>query len=157
MRLNMNNENQFEIFLREKNSFSLDEIKKKLKIELFWNELIHLKYHRSLKIDEELITKKIENLKNKKTNEYLLSEILFVKKKDLSLEKTIDQIQLSINEIGFNNTANIYSISNSSKLGGKLDWINENSLSKKVSEELRLLKKGQITNVIKISNNYLIL
>ena len=65
----------------------------------------------------------------KKTNEYLLSEILFVKK-DLSLEKTIGQIQLSINEIGFNNTANIYSISNSSKLGGKLDWINENSLSK---------------------------
>ena len=73
------------------------------------------------------------------------------------MEKTIDQIQLSINEIGFNNTANIYSISNSSKLGGKLDWINENSLSKKVSEELRLLKEGQITNVIKIRNNYLIL
>ena len=157
MRLNMNNENQFEIFLREKNSFSLDEIKKKLKIELFWNELIHLKYHRSLNIDKEYITKKVESLRNKKTNDYLLSEILFTKKKDVSLENTINQIKLSINEIGFNNTANIYSISNSSKLGGKLDWINENSLSKKVAEELKLLKKGQITNVIKISNNYLIL
>ncbi len=157
MRLNMNNENQFEIFLKEKNSFSLDEIKKKLKIELFWNELIHLKYHRSLNIDEEYIAKKVESLRNKKTNDYLLSEILFTKKKDLSLENTINQIKLSINEIGFNNTANIYSISNSSKLGGKLDWINENSLSKKVAEELKLLKKGQITNVIKISNNYLIL
>ena len=156
-RLNINNENQFELFLKEKKSFSLDEIKKKIKIELFWNELIHLKYHGSLKIDEELITKKIKNLRNEKTNEYLLSEILFVKKKDLSLEKTIGQIQLSINEIGFNNTANIYSISNSSKLGGKLDWINENSLSKKISEELRLLKEGQMTNVIKINNNYLIL
>ena len=156
-RLNINNENQFELYLKEKNSFSLSEIKKKIKIELFWNELIHSKYHRSLKIDEELIKKKIVNLRNKKTNDYLLSEILFVKKKDLSLKKTIDQIQLSINEIGFNNTANIYSISNSSKLGGKLDWINENSLSKKVSRELKLLKEGQITNVIKINNNYLIL
>ena len=156
-RLNINNENQFELFLKEKKSFSLDEIKKKIKIELFWNELIHLKYHGSLKVDEELITKKIKNLRNEKTNEYLLSEILFVKKKDLSLEKTIGQIQLSINEIGFNNTANVYSISNSSKLGGKLDWINENSLSKKISEELRLLKEGQMTNVIKINNNYLIL
>ena len=156
-RLNINNENQFELYLKEKNSFSLSEIKKKIKIELFWNELIHSKYHRSLKIDEELIKKKIVNLRNKKTNDYLLSEILFVKKKDLSLKKTIDQIQLSINEIGFNNTANIYSISNSSKLGGKLDWINENSLSKKVSKELKLLKEGQITNVIKINNNYLIL
>jgi len=156
-RININNENQFELFLKEKKSFSLDEIKKKIKIELFWNELIHLKYHGSLKVDEELITKKIKNLRNEKTNEYLLSEILFVKKKDLSLEKTIGQIQLSINEIGFNNTANVYSISNSSKLGGKLDWINENSLSKKISEELRLLKEGQMTNVIKINNNYLIL
>ena len=156
-RLNINNENQFELFLKEKKSFSLDDIKKKIKIELFWNELIHLKYHGSLKVDEELITKKIKNLRNEKTNEYLLSEILFVKKKDLSLEKTIGQIQLSINEIGFNNTANVYSISNSSKLGGKLDWINENSLSKKISEELRLLKEGQMTNVIKINNNYLIL
>ncbi len=156
-RLNINNENQFELYLKEKNSFSLSEIKKKIKIELFWNELIHSKYHRSLKIDEELIKKKIVNLRNKKTNDYLLSEILFVKKKDLSLKKTIDQIQLSINEIGFNNTANIYSISNSSKLGGKLDWINENSLSKKVSGELKLLKEGQTTNVIKINNNYLIL
>ena len=69
------NENQFEIFLKEKNSFSLDEIKKKLKIELFWNELIHLKYHRSLNIDEEYIAKKVESLRNKKTNDYLLSEI----------------------------------------------------------------------------------
>ena len=80
---------------------------------------------------------------------------LFTKKKDVSLENTINQIKLSINEIGFNNTANVYSISNSSKLGGKLDWINENSLSKKISEELRLLKEGQMTNVIKINNNYL--
>ena len=157
MRLNMNNENEFEIFLKEKKSFSLDEIKKKLKIELLWNELIHLKYYMSLNIDKEYITKKVESLRNKKTNDYLLSEILFTKKKDLSLENTINQIKLSINEIGFNNTANIYSISNSSKLGGKLDWINENSLSKKIAEELKLLKKGQITNVIKISNNYLIL
>ena len=64
-RLNINNENQFELFLKKK-SFSLDEIKKKIKIELFWNELIYLKYHGSLKIDEELITKKIKNLKNEK-------------------------------------------------------------------------------------------
>ena len=32
--------------------------------------------------------------------------------------------------MGFENTANIYSISESSKFGGNLGWIKENSLSK---------------------------
>ena len=34
-RLNIKNENQFELFLKEKKSFSLDEIKKKLKLNYF--------------------------------------------------------------------------------------------------------------------------
>ena len=79
------------------------------------------------------------------------------KKKDLTLEKLIDQIQLSINEIGFNNTANIYSISESSKLGGKLGWINENSLSKQILKQLKNLNDKEYTDTIKIGNNYLIL
>ena len=42
-----------------------------------------------------------------------------LRKKNISVNELINEIQLSINEIGFNNTANIYSISDSSKLGGK--------------------------------------
>ena len=38
---------------------------------------------------------------------------------------------MSINEIGFDNTANIYSISESSKFGGKIGWLQENSFIKK--------------------------
>ena len=63
---------------------------------------------------------------------------------------------LSIEEIGFNNTANIYSISESAKLGGKLGWINESSLSKKILENLNSVdEKSNKDN--QIWKNFLIL
>jgi len=156
-KLNFKSEEEFKLFLKQKNSFTLDEIKEKIKIELYWNELIYQKYSNQLKIDKEAIIKKVDNLDNNKKRDYQLSEIVFVKKKDLTLEKLIDQIQMSINEIGFNNTANIYSISESSKLGGKLGWINENSLSSKILEKLMSTSDGKFTDPIKLGNNYLIL
>ena len=156
-KINLNSEEEFKILLKEKNNFNLNEIKEKIKIELFWNELIYQKYKDQLKIDKEAIIKKVNNLKNDKQKEYLLSEIVFVKKKDLSLKNLINQIQLSINEIGFNNTANIYSTSESSRLGGKLGWIKESSLSKPIIEKLKLIEEDKYTDIIKLGNNYLIL
>ena len=117
-------------FLKQKNTFTLEEIKEKIKIELFWNELIYNRYKNQLKIDRNEIIKKVNEFENKKQKEFLLSEIAFTKKK-FTFRKLINEIMLSIDEIGFNNTANIYSISESAKLGGKLGWINESSLSKK--------------------------
>ena len=94
---------------------------------------------------------------NKTRKQYLLSEIVFNKKKGETLEKLIEQIKLSINEIGFNNTANIYSVSESSKFGGKLGWVNESSLSRKILNELKSIKESEYTQVIQIGKNYLIL
>ena len=73
------------------------------------------------------------------------------------MENLIEEIKLSINEIGFNNTANIYSISESSKFGGKLGWVKENSLSKVIYEKLNKLNEGDYTDVIKLDNSFLIL
>lgn len=156
-KLNFNNEEEFKIFLNDKNTFTLGEIKEKIKVELFWNELIYTKYKDLVKIDKANIEQRIAKLNSDKQVEYLLSEISFTKKKNLPLENLIDEIQMSINEIGFNNTANIYSISESSKLGGKLGWINENSLSKSILENLKLINEGEHTKIIKLSNNYLII
>ena len=119
-KLNLNNEKELEKLLTLKNSFSIDEIKNKLKI-LFWNDIIFNKYKNKVKIDKEKILKKIENRKNKFNNEYLLSEIFFKKEKNIDLEKLVTEIKKSIDEIGFSNTANIYSISQSAKFGGKSD------------------------------------
>ena len=46
-----------------------------------WNELVYLRYGNQVKIDKDSLIKKIQNIKNKEKNEYLLSEIVFEKKR----------------------------------------------------------------------------
>ena len=109
-----------------------------------------MKYGNQVKIDENKLIKKINDSKNKLQKEYFLSEIIFKKKKNENLNDLIKQIDLSIKEIGFNNTANIYSISESAKIGGKLGWIKENNLSESLIKNLSPLKEGQNTNINKL-------
>ena len=156
-RLNYTNEKEFEIFLKEKKIYSLNEIKEKIKIEVLWNELIYLKYNNLVKIDKTKISSKINKLSNETKTEYLLSEIVFEKKKEDELQSLINKINLSIKEIGFNNTANIYSISDSAKFGGKIGWISQNNLSEQIFNKLNEKSKGDFTDIINIGNNYLIL
>ena len=156
-RLNYTNEKEFEIFLKEKKIYSLNEIKEKIKIEVLWNELIYLKYNNLVKIDKAEISSKINKLSNETKTEYLLSEIVFEKKKENELQSLINKINLSIKEIGFNNTANIYSISDSAKFGGKIGWISQNNLSEQIFNKLNEKSKGDFTDIINIGNNYLIL
>ena len=156
-KLNIKNDESFQIFLKKNNSFSIEEVRQKIKLEIFWNELIYSKHINQVKIDKETIIKKVNSLNDNKIKEYLLSEIVFNVKKEFSTEDMINLIQLSIKEIGFDNTANIYSISNSAKLGGKLGWVVESSLSKKIIEKLKLIGEGKNTDIIKIGNSYLIL
>ena len=157
IKLNFKSEKEFENILKQKENYSINEIKEKIKIELLWNELVFMKYGNQVKIDEDKLVQKINNSKDKVQKEYFLSEIIFKKKKNENLDTLKNQINLSINEIGFNNTANIYSISESSKIGGKLGWIKENNLSDLLIRKLSLLNEGQITDVIQIGNNYFIL
>ena len=156
-KLGIKNEEEFENKLKDKNIYNLSKIKDKINIELFWNELIYLRYKDQVKVDKESLISKVESLENQNRKEFFLSEIIFMKKKNVNLNDYIKEIKLSINEIGFNNTANIYSASASSKLGGKLGWVRDNSLSKSVSKELNKLNVGEYTDIIKLGNNFLIL
>ena len=122
-----------------------------------WNELIYFKYNDQINIDKENLLKKIDNFDNMVRVEYKLSEIVFKKEKDVDLNDQIKKIKLSIINNGFNNTANIYSISESSKLGGDIGWIDENNLSEIIFKNIKDLKQNEITDIIKIGNNYLLL
>ena len=155
--LNFKNESEFTKFLESYSNYSINEIKRKLKIEILWNELIYSRYYNQLRIDKDEFIKKIDNLTDKPVNEYLLSEIVFKKEKDQDLENQINTISQSIKDVGFENAANIYSLSESSKLGGKIGWISENNLSQKILKKIINLKKEEITEVIQLGNNYLIL
>ena len=151
------NQSEFENLLIQKKSYSLEEIKKKLKIDIFWNDLIYYKFNNQIKINKDELQNKINELKSSEKKEYLLSEIIFEKKQNQSLKEYSNKIKESINEIGFKNTANIYSVSETSKFGGKIGWVDENNLSKIIIDNLNNFKEGEQTDVIQIGNNYLIL
>ena len=154
--LNLQSIQQFEEKLINNSTYSIEQFKKKINIELYWNELIYSKYRSQIKIDENKIKNQLNDLENKQ-EEYLLSEIIFKKDSKDKIEEEIKKIKLSIMEIGFNNTANIFSISDSSKTGGKLGWIKKNALSKKIFEEIEKINNGENTEIIDIGNNFLIL
>ena len=67
------------------------------------------------------------------------------------------KIKREIDLNGFGNAALIYSISNSSNNDGKLGWIKNNSLSKKIRDEIQTINLGDFTNPIVIPGGFLIL
>ena len=66
-------------------------------------------------------------------------------------------IERNIKDIGFENTANIYSISNTAKDGGLIGWINGMQLSPLIKEKVKFLEINQISNPIKIQNRYILI
>ncbi len=156
-KLNFTNENEFNDYIINFSDYSLDDIKQKLKIEIAWNELIYLKYKNQINIDKEKLKIKINQLSDKTIKEYKLSEIVFMKRKNENLQDLISLIKSNIKEIGFNNTANIYSISESAKFGGNIGWIDENNLTDKLVESLEKISIGQNTDVIQLGNNFIII
>lgn len=156
-KLNYTNLEEFKNALSLKETYSFEDFKSKINIELLWNELIFSRYKNQITIDKKNLIQKIKFMANENSKDYKISEIIFVKKRDKSINELMDEIELSISEIGFNNTATLYSISESSKFGGKIGWLEETSLSKKVIEELNNLEIGEYTNIIQLGNNFLIL
>ena len=154
-RMNIMNIEQFKTRL---NKFGLDYqyVKEKIEIEVRWNDLIFARYKDKVKINKKLITK-INEMSNQKVKEYQISEILFEIKPDSSVNEIFNNINESINEIGFSNTANLYSIADSSKTGGKIGWVKENNLSRVLVDNLSKIKIGEFTDPVQIGNNFLIL
>ena len=154
--LNFQNKDQLNDYLNNYN-FSIEKLKKKIEIENEWKNLIYSKYIKTVKIDREELIKKIEkSSKDKSTLEYNLSEIVFRKKRDLTLKELFSDIQESILKNGFENTANIYSISESAKVGGKIGWVKKNSLSDIIVDELNSLEKNEYSTPLQIDNSFLI-
>lgn len=156
-KLKMKNLSEFENYLSNYD-LKINEIKKKIEIETFWNQLIYDKYANQINLNENLLKEKIQQMKklNKKTS-FLLSEIIFEYKKEKSVENMVKEINDSIKEIGFENTANIFSVSDSSKFGGNIGWIDEENLSKKVLKNIIELKVGEVSKPIKLGSSVLLI
>ena len=158
-RLNFQNEKEFELYLNNfniKKKFVMDKIKQ----ESMWNQMIFERFKYQVNIDEEnlkeVLQKKINN--NEYINEnYNISEILFQIDSNENLSSKLNIIKKSINEVGFENTANIFSVSPSSKFGGKIGWIEKNQLSDVLLKEIIKIKKNELTKPVQTNNGYLII
>ncbi len=155
---NINNIDQFKKVLENIN-INYFTIKEKLLIETLWNKLIYDKYKGNVIINKEQLRKNIIDQfnNNKKKFVYNLSEIVFTKKIEETLEEKLLKINKSITKIGFENTANIYSVSSSSKNGGLIGWINEIQISKQINDKIGKLEINQISEPIKIQNGYILI
>ena len=134
----------------------LEEVETKLK----WQKLIYSIYTKKIEIDESLIDLELNNsIKNKSSiNEFEISEIEILKTDNKETNKNkISFIKSKIQEIGFENTAIQYSASSSSTNKGNIGWITSKTLSKEIFNIISKLKIGEVSDIIKRQNSYLIL
>ncbi len=153
LKIGLNSFDQFKTHL-DYHDVKINMVKEKITIDAYWKQIIYNKYIKKIKINKKKIINEVSNRKNKFYN---ISEIMFSIEKNENFKEKLKTIKQSINNNGFENTALIYGISESSKNGGDLGWINGNALSSKIESELSLLKVGEFTDPITIPGGFLIL
>ncbi len=159
LRLNFKSKEQFSNYLKQFN-LEINDVEEKLQIEALWNQLVYNKFKTQLSIDKSSLKKKLKKQLNKdsnKINEYFLYEILFDLKTNENVEDKYNQILFSIENSGFENTANLFSISDTSKFGGKIGWVKETQLTNKINNRIKKLNTKKLTKPIQTENGYLIL
>ena len=140
------------------NGIDINQVKNKIGIEVAWNDLIVNQFANSIKVDEKMIKEKI-NIQKKNTNieNLLISEIIFTINDNNEFQEKYSKIKKSIHSIGFEETARIYSVSNTKNNGGNVGWIYKNQLSKKIISEINKINVGEYTNPITTSGGFIII
>ena len=157
-RLKKNSKEELKLYFKEY-KLEYDYIIKKLYIEFLWNKLIYEKYISKVSLNEKELENKIKNtIQNKAGIEELnLMEIVFDLKDNENANDKYNEILKTINEKGFENAANIFSVSSTAKFGGEVGWIKTTQLSDNVIEKLSGLEINKVSKPIQIGNNYIVL
>ena len=154
--IGLSNLDEFKNYLFQ-NGMDLEKVKRKITIEIAWNDFIMNIFQNQIEIDKNQIIEDLEKLSEKKVDNLLLSEIIFTIDKKKELVSKYDEIKKSINDIGFEETARIYSLSDSKKSGGDLGWIYKNQLSQEIKDGINEINVGDFTKPIVTSGGILIL
>ena len=153
--LNIKNETDFKEYLSTFN-LKIDDVYNKIEIETAWNQLIYSKYNNQITINEEEIKKDL--LSNiDKQQLYNVSEIMFSYNEKNEIQKKYNEIKNSIDDIGFEKTAFLFSIAESKNNSGLIGWVNENQVSKSIKKKIKNIQKGEITQPIIIPGAILII
>tara|TARA_Y100001970_G_scaffold9232_1_gene10748 strand:+ start:2124 stop:3053 length:930 start_codon:yes stop_codon:yes gene_type:complete len=155
--IGISNIEEFKVYL-SKHNVNLSTVKKKIAIEVAWNDYIVQKFNNAVLVDEAKIKDKINRLSEKNyIDNILLSEIIFTLNESENFEKKLEKIEKSINQIGFEETAKIYSVSESKKNGGKIGWVYKSQLSNKISKQIENIKVGEFTEPMTVPGGFIIL
>ena len=152
-RLGINSIEDFNNFFKT-NKINPDLVRKKITSEVLWNQLIFNKYKDKIKINKDEIKNKI---KNRKQKEYNLKEILFELEENEKLEDKYELIKSYINRKTFSEAVLKFSISKTINNKGKLGWVKETVLNKKIIKNLNEVSIGKISKPIVLPGGYLIL
>ena len=152
-KLGLNTLDQYKKYL-ENNQLKIEYIKNKISVEAIWNELIYKKFNSKVVINKDKI---INEVKDNSDIKMLLSEIVFQVKNKNDLERKYNEIKNDIQSEGFENAALIHSISNSASSGGKIGWINKNSLNEIFNDALLDLKIGEYSRPILTQAGFVII
>ena len=152
-KLGLNTFDQYKKYLKN-NQLKIEYIKNKISVEAIWNELIYKKFNSKVVINKDKI---INEVKNNPDIKMLLSEIVFQVKNKNDLERKYKEIKNDIQSEGFENAALIHSISNSASSGGKIGWINKNSLNEIINNALLDLKIGEYSRPILTQAGFVII
>ncbi len=155
--LGFSSSEEFQVYLN-KFDLRIDDIARKIEIELKWNQLIFDKYKDRIIIDKDILKKKIIK-ESENRNVFNISELvlLYESENESENEKKLLEVLSSIDDIGFEKTVLIFSNSESRKNSGNLGWINELSLSKSILERLKNINVTEITKPIRMQNGIMIL
>lgn len=139
-------------------NLSFNEIKEKIKIEILWNKLIYDRYIRNVSIDKGKLIKKLKNETGKGLiEEYNIEEILFELNEGENVNQKYSDIIKFVEVNNFNSAAIKYSISPSSKSGGKIGWIKKTQLSSVVINIIERLNKNELSKPLQTGNGFLII
>ncbi len=156
--LNIENISAFENYLKQYD-INIQEVKRKISIEVAWNQMIANKYKNQVNINEDKLKERISRDKKNfdQVIEYNLSEIVFQAKNEKELLLKSNQIEELIEKSNFKTAANKFSISDTSKLGGLVGNIKETQLSDLIRNELKKIEENEFTKPINVGGSFMIL
>ena len=158
LKKNIKNKDNF-IKILKNLDLDYEVIKQKFFIEALWNQLVYEKYSANVIINKNDLKKRIQEQidKEKRKFSYNLSEIFFEDSLDENLSNKISKINESIENVGFENTASIFSSANTSNKGGLIGWVNELQISNKIIKEIHKLNINEISKPIKLQKGYILI
>ena len=157
-RLGFDNLQDFRNYLEEYKT-NYEYIKKKIKVETLWNQIIFQKYSEKITINQDQIKKRIESeiKENEYFKNYLISELIFKAKNNDEIKEKYKEIKKSININGFEKTVLLFSVGDSKNKNGAIGWLRETEMSDIIKSEITSINVNQFTKPITIPGAFLIL